>query len=68
MSDQSNAETITWGHATLTRETHLYLGGIRTRNPSQQAAAHPRFRTHRDWDQPTHLIICSNPLMFVNYP
>ena len=68
MSDQPNAETTTWCHATLTRDRHSCPGGIRTCNPSQQAAAHPRFRTHSDWGRPTHLITRSYPLMSVNYP
>ena len=68
MSDQPNAETTTWWHGTLTRDRHSCLDGIWTHIPSQQAAAHPHFRTHSNWDQPTCLIICSNPLMSVNYP
>ena len=38
-SDQSDAETRTWQHLTLTTERHSWRGGIRTRNPSKQAAA-----------------------------
>jgi len=68
MSDQPNAETTTWWHATITRDRHSCPGGIWTHNPSQQAAAHPCFRMHSDWDRPTHLITCSNPFMSVNYP
>jgi hypothetical protein len=39
-SDQSDAKT--WQHTTLTTDIHV-PGGIRTRNPSKQAAANPRF-------------------------
>jgi hypothetical protein len=41
-SDQSDAKTSTWQHTTLTTDIHV-PGGIRTRNPSKQAAAHPSF-------------------------
>jgi len=68
MSDQPNAETTTWWHATLTRDRHSCLGGIQTHNPSQQAAAHQCFKMHGEWYWPTCPITCSNPLMSINYP
>jgi hypothetical protein len=34
MSDQSDSETSTGQHTTLTRDTHPWPGGIRTHNPS----------------------------------
>ena len=57
MSDQPNAETTTWWNATLTRDRHLCLGGIRTRNLCKQGAAHPGLRMHSDWDRPSCLLL-----------
>jgi hypothetical protein len=42
-SDQLDAETSTWQHITLTTNIQA-PGGIRTHNPSKQAAAVPRLR------------------------
>jgi hypothetical protein len=36
--DRPIAEISAWQHTTLTRDRHQCLGGIRTRNPSKQAA------------------------------
>ena len=41
-SDQSDAETSTWQHTTLTRNRHPCSGGFRTHNPSMWATADPR--------------------------
>jgi hypothetical protein len=38
---QSDTETYTWQHTTLTRDTHAPRG-IRNRNTSKRAAADPR--------------------------
>jgi len=48
--DRLVTKTSTWQNTTLTRDRHLCNGGIRTRNPSMRAAAHPylRPRGHRD--------------------
>ena len=46
--DQPVADTSFWQHTTLTRNKHPCPGGIRTRNPSKQAAADPRLM-----DRPT---------------
>jgi len=46
-SDQSDAETSTWQHITITKDRHSCPpppGWIRTRNPSKGAAAGPRVR------------------------
>jgi hypothetical protein len=46
--DQPVAETSTWQHS---QETDIHaLGGIRTHNPSKQAAVDPRFRPRGQWD------------------
>ena len=44
-SDQPDAETSTWHHTKLMRDRHPCRGGIRTRNPSMQAAADHRAAT-----------------------
>jgi hypothetical protein len=41
-SDQPEAETPTWQHTVLKRDTHT-TDGIRNRNPNKRAAAGPRF-------------------------
>jgi hypothetical protein len=48
--DQSDAETYTWHHTTLTRDKLPFPGGIRTHKTSKRAAASPRLRPqgHRD--------------------
>jgi hypothetical protein len=50
-SDQLVAETSTWQHTTLTRDIHA-SGGIRTCNPSKQAAADPLLRQRVHWHRP----------------
>ena len=58
MSDQPDAETPTWQHTTLTRTEMHASGGIRTRNPSNRAAADPRLRACGHWDgQPIKLCL-----------
>jgi hypothetical protein len=49
-SDQSVAETSTWQHTTLTRDSHV-PGGIGTQNPSKRAAADLRLRPRGHWDR-----------------
>jgi hypothetical protein len=44
MSDQSEAETSTWQHTTLTWDRLSCPSGIGTRKPSKRAAAVPRLR------------------------
>jgi hypothetical protein len=52
-SDQPDAETSTWQDTQHSQETDIHdLGGIRTRNPSQPAAADPRLRQRGHWDRP----------------
>ena len=41
-SDQPDAVTCTWQHIILTIDSYPCTGGIRTRNPSKQAAARPQ--------------------------
>ena len=48
-SDQLDAETCTWQHSQET-DTHA-PGGIRTRNPSKQAAADLHLRPRGHWDR-----------------
>jgi hypothetical protein len=50
-SDQLDAENSTWQHTTLTRGNVHVSGGIRSRNPSKQAAANPRLRRPGHWDR-----------------
>jgi hypothetical protein len=51
-SDRPYSETSTWQHTTLNnRQTSMPLVGIRTRNPSKQAAADPRLRARGHWDR-----------------
>ena len=50
MSDQAVTDTSTWQHTTLTSD-RCAPGGIRTRNPSQQAAADTRIRPRGHWDR-----------------
>jgi hypothetical protein len=54
-SDQPVAETYTWQHTTFTIDSHV-PGGIRTLNPSKQAAADPRRRPRGHWDRQQYLI------------
>jgi len=44
MNDPPSVETSTWQHTSLKRDKHSSPGGIRTRNPSKQAAADPSLR------------------------
>jgi len=49
-SDQPDAQISTWQHTTLT--TDIYdTDRIRTRNPSNSAAADPHFWPHSHWDR-----------------
>jgi hypothetical protein len=50
-SDWPDAETCTWQHTTLAGDRHPHPGGIRTNNPSHQAAADPRLRPGGHWDR-----------------
>ena len=50
-SDQPDAEIYTWRHITLTRQFINAPGGIRTLNPSKQAAADPHLRPRGHWDR-----------------
>jgi len=52
-SDQRDAETSTLQRTTHTQKTDNHSsGGIRTRNPSKVATAHPRLKTARGhWDR-----------------
>jgi len=51
-SDQLVAETSTWQHTTLTRQTDIHaLGGTRTHNLSRRAAIDPRLRPRGHWDR-----------------
>jgi hypothetical protein len=57
MSDQllAEASTYTGQHNIQTQETDIHApSGIRTRYPSNQAAAHLRLRPRGHWDRPTH--------------
>jgi len=49
--DRPVAENSTWQHTTLTTDRHPCPGGIRTRNPSKRATAHPRLRPRGNRDQ-----------------
>jgi hypothetical protein len=52
-SDQSDIETSTCQHTTLTRDRHPCPDGIRTRSSSKRAAADPRLRPRGPWDRLT---------------
>jgi len=58
-SDQPDAETSTWQHATLKRVKYLCPAGIRTNNPSMRPAAGPRLRPHGRYDQQSETYISS---------
>ena len=49
-SDQPEAHTSTWQHATLTRDIHE-SGGIRTRSTSKWTVADPRLTPRDNWDR-----------------
>ena len=51
-SDQPDAETYTWQHITLTRDRYPCPVWIRTRIPSERAAADPRLRPRDHWYRP----------------
>ena len=48
-SDHRDAETSTWQHTTLTKDSPT-PSGVRTPNPSKRATADPYLRTRGDWD------------------
>ena len=51
-SDQPDAETSTWQHTTLTRETDICTPvEIRTRNPTKRSVADPCLRRRDHWDR-----------------
>jgi hypothetical protein len=56
-SDKPDAETSTWQHTTLTRDSHA-LGEIRTHNPSKRAATDLRLRPRDHWDRHFEGILC----------
>jgi len=49
-SEQSDAETSTWQHTTLTTDIHA-AGGIRTRDPNQRTAEEPGLRPRGHWNR-----------------
>jgi hypothetical protein len=59
-SDQPDAETCTWLHATLTRDRNPCPDGIRTHNSSKRAAADPRLRSRGHWDRRNCLVMNLN--------
>jgi hypothetical protein len=55
-NEQPIAETSTKQQTTVPREGHPCPGGIRTRNPSKQAAADPLLRPRAHVDQPDYFL------------
>ena len=54
-SDRLAAEASTWKHTQQSQQTDRHVpGGVRTRNPSKRATAHPRLRRRCHWDR--HLV------------
>jgi len=49
-SDQPNAQTSTWQHTTLTRDSINAPGRNRNHNPSQREAANSILRPRGHWD------------------
>jgi len=49
--DQPDAKTSIWQHTIFKRDRHIWLGGIRTRNPKIRAAAKLRLRSRGYWVQ-----------------
>jgi len=47
--DQPDAETSTWHHATLPRDSHA-LSGFRIRSRNKRTVADPRLSPRRHWD------------------
>jgi hypothetical protein len=56
--DHSDAETSTWQHTTLTRDTHAACK-IRTYNPHKRADVDPRLTQRDHWDR-HHLWVCGH--------
>jgi hypothetical protein len=66
-SDQPDAETFTWQHNTHKR--HIYASyRIRTRNPSQRAAADPRLRPRRHRYRPDTVLMFDQTRCFELQP
>jgi len=59
-SDQSDTQTSTWQHTTLTTDKHPYPGGIRTRNPNKLAAADPRLWPLGHWVRSSSILVTND--------
>ena len=57
-SDRPVAGTSIWQHTTLIEDIHA-PGGIRTRNPSESAAADAHLRSRGHWDRLYRVIVMS---------
>jgi hypothetical protein len=55
-SDQPDAEPSTWQRKTLTKDSNLCPGGIRTHNPSKRATADPQLRPRGHWERWTVML------------
>jgi hypothetical protein len=49
-----------------TQHKHLYLSGIRTRNPSQRSAADPRLKLPSQWDRQSMPTPAFEPIYFTS--